>query len=210
MIPGGEAHVRTHAAELRRFFRQQQAVTLPEGATTIDRFSQERWNPELAIIYYSLAVKTIGAFAREVADRYGVTADPSELREFLRPYARISAEATNATTAQQLQSVLESGDDIREGAEHVFDVAAESRSFAIAAGKVTTEANLGRAYAGQKGGAKVKRWITTSGKPRPNHARLHGEETEIRGTFSNGAQWPGDPILQVKDRAMCACIVEVE
>ncbi len=208
MIPGGEAHARRHERELRAFFALQRSAVLPEGSVTIDRFDLERWNRELGQIVYGLAHRTNGAFAREIADRYGVQVNVDDLRDFLRPYARITAEATNATTADGIRKALEAEEDTRLGVEHVFAIAMTSRAVEIAASKVTTEANLGRSFGAQEGGETEKHWVTTSGRPRASHAQMNGESTGIREPFSNGAQWPGDPILEVGERANCSCMVD--
>jgi hypothetical protein len=210
VIPGSESHVNRHRRTLAEFFKLQRSVILPEGSTTIDRFSMERWNRELSVIVATLAIPTARAFGREIAERYRVTIDVADLDAFLRPYARITAENTNQTTADALEEALASDEDTRTAAEHVFTVAIASRALSIAQSKVTTEANLGRDYAATVADVKEKRWVVTSNNPRSSHARLNGETVRMSETFSNGGKWPGDPSLPVDERAGCSCLVEFD
>lgn len=207
MIPGSESHVARHRRELQKFFAHQRSVVLPNGSTAIGEFSKHRWDHELQVVVLSLALPTIQAFADEIAHRYQVTVNAEDLAPFLRPYSKITAEATNQTTLDQLAKAAAS-DTPRAGAEHVFDVAEGSRSAAMADSKVTTEANLGREFAAKTADVREKRWVVTSGNPRPSHAAMNGETTPMFETFSNGAQWPGDPSLDIGDRAGCSCMVD--
>ena len=200
MIPGSEAHVLRHQRELARFFAAQR-----DGIGGGDP-SSARWNDELEGIVHGLAIRTVQAFAREIADRFGVTVDARDLEPFLRPYSRISAEAINATTRDNLDTARESDDPT--AVDHLWTVAIGARALQIAQGKVTTEANLGRDFAAKEGGARTKRWVVTSRNPRSSHAQMSGEEVPISETFSNGAEWPGDPSLAVEERANCGCMVD--
>lgn len=207
MIPGSEAHVARHRRELRKFFTLQRSVVLTPGSTAIGEFSLERWNRELQVVLFTLAVPTIQAFADEIARRYRVKVDATDLAPFLRPYTRITAEATNRTTLEQLAKATRA-DDMVAAAGHVFDVAEGSRAAQMAESKVTTEANLGREFAAKAADVREKRWVVTSGNPRPSHASMNGETTPMFEAFSNGAQWPGDPSLSMDERAGCGCMVE--
>ena len=207
MIPGSESHVARHRRELRRFFALQRSVVLPAGSTAIGEFSKPRWDHELQVVVLALAVPTIQAFADEIARRYQVTVNAEDLAPFLRPYSRITAEAANQTTLDQLAKAAAS-DDPRAGAEHVFDVAEGSRADGMAGSKVTTEANLGREFAAGEAGVREKRWVVTSGNPRASHAVMNGETTPMYEAFSNGAQFPGDPALTIDDRANCGCMID--
>ena len=191
-----------HRKGLATFFAHQRGVVLPAG-----KFDTARWDRELRIVVLGLAVPTIAAFAKEIADRYGVKVDVAQLKPFLDPYARITAEAANAHTRERLREAAKT-DDPKAAAEHVFEVAIGSRALAMAESKVTTEANLGRDYAAKESDVTEKRWVVTSGRPRTEHASINGETVGLGETFSNGAEWPGDPSLTVDQRANCSCIVD--
>ena len=207
MIPGSEAHVARHRRELRKFFALQRSVVMPAGSSAIGDFSPDRWNHELQVVLFTLAVPTIQAFANEIARRFQVSVNAEDLAPFLRPFTRITAEATNATTLEQLGKASLT-EDVAAAAHHVFDVAEQSRAAQMADSKVTTEANLGREFAAKEADVREKRWVVTSGNPRPSHASMNGETTLMRETFSNGAQWPGDPSLTMDERAGCSCMVD--
>ena len=55
----------------------------------------------------------------------------------------------------------------------------------------------------------TKTWVVTSDNPRPSHAAMNGETVDIEGTFSNGADWPGDPMAGVDEVAGCHCVVDI-
>lgn len=55
----------------------------------------------------------------------------------------------------------------------------------------------------------VKTWRVTSGNPRPEHADMDGETVAIDAEFSNGLNWPGDPVMGPDEVAGCQCTVDV-
>ena len=57
--------------------------------------------------------------------------------------------------------------------------------------------------------AATKTWLVTSSNPRAEHAAMHGETVPIDDLFSNGAKWPGDPVLGAEGVAHCNCDVEI-
>ena len=61
----------------------------------------------------------------------------------------------------------------------------------------------------QNGSESTKTWVVNSGNPRSEHADMDGETVPVRDTFSNGADWPGDPVLGAEGVANCQCSVEV-
>lgn len=54
-----------------------------------------------------------------------------------------------------------------------------------------------------------KRWVVTSKNPRASHAHMHGQTVAAGGTFSNGAQFPGDLALPAGERVKCQCLLEL-
>lgn len=194
MIPGANSHVERHRRAFAEVFRQQRDSGL---------FVPEEWDDIFADVYRSQAARTVQTFGMEVAGRFGTVIDMAFVQNYLDEYARISAEATNATTAEALAAAE---DD--EQVANVWAVAVGSRALQIAVSKVTSEANFGRHEAASQAGVRVKRWVVTSNNPRASHARMNGQTAEIGEAFSNGAQWPGDPTLSLDDRAGCSCMVE--
>jgi hypothetical protein len=193
VIPGARSHVERHRRALADFFRTQRDASL----TGID---PDEWNDLLAEVYAREATRTATVFGREVARRFGETFDPAFIENYIAEYARISAESTNETTAEHLR---ESDDP-----SAVWALAIGTRAGQIAISKVTTEANFGRGEAARQAGRRAKRWVVTSNNPRSTHAMLNGESVAIGATFSNGAKWPGDPMLPLDERANCSCLLE--
>lgn len=54
-----------------------------------------------------------------------------------------------------------------------------------------------------------KAWVVNSKNPRPEHARMNGQEVPVGEKFSNGADWPGDPALGAGGVSNCECTVDV-
>jgi hypothetical protein len=194
VIPGSNSHVERHRAAFAAVFREQRDSGL---------FVPEEWDDIFADVYRRQAERTVEAFGDEVAKRFGTAIDMAFVQNYLTEYARISAESTNATTAESLAAAE---DD--EQTAHVWEVAIGSRALQIAVSKVTSEANFGRNEAASQAGVRMKRWVVTSRNPRATHARMNGQTAEIGEPFSNGAMWPGDVSLSLDERAGCSCLVE--
>jgi len=203
---------------LERFFRRQRQVILSRlGAKDDDWWDEERWDSELSDDLYRVAVTTATQLGQDTAAQLGF--DPADYDEartmaFLRSVADSRASWINQATKSQIQDVLDAadfGEDDGPTIGSVFDVAEGQRSgagassfTAFVAGFAVTEAT--RQLAGP---SATKTWLTNSGNPRPDHAAMDGETVAINDTFSNGANWPGDPELGAEGVANCQCTVEI-
>jgi hypothetical protein len=199
VIPGAQSHVERHRRAFAAYFREQ-----------IDRltpYDVDEWNDLLAGIVSAQAFRTVEAFALEVTLRFGTTFDASRVENWIAEYARISAEATNQTTLDELAAAAAS-DEPELATEGVWSKAIRVRAVAMAVSKVTTEGNFGREEAGRQSGVRTKRWVVTSVRPRSSHAAMNGETVDMGDTFSNGAKWPGDPSLSIEERAGCSCLLD--
>jgi len=203
-----------------RFFRRQAAaVRSAVGAKSPDYWDEERWNTELANDLYALAVRVATEVGRQAAAGLGF--DPGDYSErrtfaFLRAVSEARARWVNATTLRQLEAALAAADDSDDAAapdpvRHVFEVADNARAStsgralaAAVAGFAVTEA------AQQLRPEATKTWETSGADPRPEHAAMDGETVPIKDLFSNGANWPGDPVLGAEGVANCECGVTVE
>ena len=206
-------------AALRRsmeafFARQRDAVLSAMGAKADGWWDAERWDRELAadLLVHALGISKSAAL--RVLDSLGLDAssyDVGSTEEFLRAVAESRAGAINAVTRDQLEAIR--AGDGPEGVDdpgHVFDVARESRAASVATTFATTLAAFGVTEAAkQQGGSATKTWLVTSSDPRASHARMNGETVGVREKFSNGANWPGDPVLGAEGVANCKCDVEV-
>lgn len=199
---------------LRGFFeRQRRSVLSALGAKAPGWWDAKRWNDELAASLLALGLFTSKAAAAAALRAGG--ADPDDYDEgrteaFLQDVAASRAEGINATTRDQVKAVLAGdGPEDADGPGHVFDVAAASRAAGIATALTTTFSAFGTTEAARQSGGGRKTWIVTSSNPRPEHAAMDGETADVDGLFSNGAKWPGDPVLGVDGVAGCTCDVEV-
>lgn len=199
---------------LQRFFRRQRDVVLKAlDKKSPEWWDEERWDKELTDDLLALGVTLSSATAHDVLRRVGV--DPDLYDEgatvaFLRAVARSRAGAINSTTRDQVSAVLNgSGPEGVTDPGHVFDVATSSRAEAAGLTLATTFATFGTVEAGKQSGAGSKQWLVTSSNPRPEHAAMSGETVPIGEKFSNGADWPGDPVLGADGVANCSCVIQI-
>jgi hypothetical protein len=207
-----------HAAKaeevLQAFFaRQRKSVLSALGSKAPDWWDGERWDRELADDLLALGLKVSTDVAVGVVQQLGFDDDAYDADRtvaFLREVAKSRAGMINSTTRDQVQAILDGdGPDDADSPAHVFDVAKESRASEAAVTLATTFATFGTVEAGRQTGAAQKTWVVTSANPRPEHAAMDGETVGIDDMFSNGAKWPGDPVLGADGVAGCTCDVEV-
>lgn len=206
-------HVRAAAQVLAKFFARQRDVVMSRlGAkAAAEWWDEDRWNDELTVDLFKLAATTATELGREQAKALGF--EPGDYDEdrtlaFLQSVAKSRAEAINSATLAQLEETL-GGDEPDPG--HVFDQAIENRTDTGSTALVTALAGFAVMEAGKQlvGSRAEKTWLVTSGNPRPEHALMDGETVPIEDNFSNGAKWPGDPVLGADGVAGCSCEVEV-
>lgn len=99
------------------------------------------------------------------------------------------------------------GESFLDPARNVFAVAIAARALQIATSRATAVGQFSRHEGASQAGARTKTWVG-SGSPASRHADVDGETVAIGDTFSNGAQWPGDPALGVDQTAGCLCSLD--
>lgn len=208
------------ATALGKFFkRQREAVLSRLGSKAPGWWDQERWDKELSDDLYRVAMNVTGQVAADVLAATGLATDAydaSRTEKFLRAVADSRAGKINSTTFDQIQAALddpgedEDGNPARSPAK-VFDEAEEGgRGAAIAVTLLTTFAGFATMETAKQNSAEsTKTWVVNSGNPRSEHADMDGETVAVREKFSNGADWPGDPVLGAEGVANCQCSVEV-
>jgi hypothetical protein len=142
--------------------------------------------------------------------------DVPRMNNFLQSVASTRAKWINSTTQQQLQASIEELDDPATQApaavRSVFDEAITVRAAASAITYANTLSNLTTNEVGHQfadTATITKTWVVTSDKPRPEHEAMDGETVGIDDSFSNGANWPGDPVLGADGVAGCTCVVDI-
>ena len=196
------------------FRRQRAAVTAALGAKAADAWwDTDRWNRELGDDLFRLALLTATKIGKDTAAALGF--DPDDYDEtrtlaFLRAVADSRAAAVNGATMNEIQAVLDDPDGERT-VDQVFDAAENQRSGAAAAALVTMFSAFATAETGKQlgGGKAVKVWRVNSKDPRAEHAQMNGQSVPVDEKFSNGAEWPGDPVLGADGVAGCRCSVEL-
>ncbi|OAZ40942.1 hypothetical protein A9Z40_03095 [Microbacterium arborescens] len=196
------------------FERQRKSVLSKLGAKSASWWDADRWNAELTADLLALALNTTPAVAKAALAQVGLDEDAydvSRTEAFLALVAKSRAGAINSTTRDQVEAILEGrGPEGVTDPGHVFEVAQSSRASTIAATFVTTLAAFATVEAAKQiSTGSTKTWLVASSNPRPEHAAMNGETVPIDTSFSNGAKWPGDPVLGADGVAGCTCVVEV-
>jgi HK97 family phage portal protein len=191
-----------HEALFRRHFdRQRKALTvkaLPDA---------DRWDRELTADLYVLATQVARRNGRLAAQQIKGVYDEARTLAWLLENSRITAENVNRVTFEALEAA-EDGDAVAD----VFDTASGSRSEQLGLGRATLLIGFARTEAAKHsqdadGRQRTKTWVVTSKNSR--HPSLNGETVPVGESFSNGAQWPGDPTLGADDVAHCQCLVDL-
>lgn len=199
---------------MQRFFKRQRAAVLSRlGEKDSEWWDEERWDGELADDLYGLFPDMTQAAAVDMLERAGFSPDDfnrEQTLNFLKAVAERRAAWINETTRDQIEAILAGeGPEGVTSAAHVFDVAESARAEQIAVTIAGTLAAFATFEAGKQTGASTKTWVTMSTSPRPAHAAMNGETVGIEDKFSNGANWPGDPVLGADGVSGCQCEVEV-
>lgn len=198
---------------LERFFeRQQSSVLSALGSKSLTWWDEDRWDRELSDDLLALALTVSASAAMQMLADAGISAGYDEARtvKFLTAVAESRAGAINAATRSQVSDILAGrGPAGVTDPAHVFDVARTSRAKTAGVTLATTFVTFATVEAGKQTGAARKTWLVMSGNPRPEHAAMNGETVGIDSSFSNGANWPGDPVLGADGVAGCSCEVEV-
>lgn len=208
--PDFEADV--SAVLVSHFERQRAAVMSALGAKGAPAWwDGPRWDAELSADLEEVALSASEWVAlrslRDAGIDEGVYSVP-RTRKFLAAVAASRAGAVNAATLSALEEAIL---DPAGSPAAVFDAAVEGRSGTGATAFITTVSAFAMTEAASQAapGRALKTWVVTSGNPRSEHASMNGETVPVDETFSNGANWPGDPVLGAEGVANCLCGVEI-
>lgn len=201
-------------ALFENFFKRQKAVVLSAIGAGGAWWDAKRWNEELAADLFQLALSMSSALGAKQAEALGfdpTSYDVDRTVEFLKAVSASRAEWVNEATLEQLEAVMaDESEDAPEPAS-VFEAAAAQRSGSAGRALAATVGAFALTEAGRQlaRDRTVKTWRTTSTDPRKSHARMDGETVPIDSKFSNGLDWPGDPVKGPDEVAGCECTVDV-
>lgn len=212
--PANPNHAEKAAEVLRSFFERQRKSVMSElGSKDPEWWDGERWDRELGQDLLALALALTVDTAASIIERLGLPDDAYDVERttaFLAAVAKSRAGMINATTRGQIAAILAGdGPEGADSAAHAFDVAESSRAGEAGLTLATTLATFATVETGRQNGAGEKTWLVTSSRPRSEHAAMNGESVGIDDVFSNGARWPGDPVLGADGVAGCMCSVEI-
>lgn len=196
------------------FTRQKSAVLSAIGAGGA-WWDADRWNDELSADLLDLAKSLSSDLGTKQAEALGFDAtsyDVDRTLAFLKSVAASRAEWVNSATREKLAAAVDDEDDEEgTGPASVFDEAIGQRSGSAGMALATTVGAFALTEAARQlaRDRTVKTWRVTSGNPRPEHADMDGETVAIDAEFSNGLNWPGDPVMGPDEVAGCQCTVDV-
>lgn len=204
---------------LKAFYKRQGASVLSKLGAKADEewWDEARWNSELAADLFKLGVAIAARVGSKTAQELGFEPgvyDPDRTVKFLQAVSESRAGAINGATKAALDEALLNADDEEAPTPaDVFKNAEETRSLAGAAALVTVFSAFATTEAAKQVSTSdrqaTKTWVVTSNNPRKEHAALNGETVPVDEKFSNGADWPGDPVLGADGVAGCLCSVTV-
>lgn len=196
--------------DLTDYFARVKRVTLERmGTKEPDWWNQKKWNQELSSVLHPHLLKESAGAARRAAA--GAKLDPdaysvARTEKFLKSVADSRADLVNATVRDHYAEALENETDptlVYEDVEsHAKTTAATLMTFVVGFAAVEVAKQL----VPDKG--PTKSWVA-SGLPNSRHADLDGETVPIDEPFSNGAMWPGDPVLGAEGVSNCGCGVDI-
>jgi HK97 family phage portal protein len=196
------------------FKRQGSAVLSAIGSGSSDWWDGERWDRELTEDINGLALAVSADLGAAQAEALGFDRDGYDVERtaaFLAAVSSSRAEWVNKATRDRLAAVMD--DDSEDSADpaSVFDEAESQRAGAAGDTLLTTVAGFALVEAGKQlaSDRAVKTWRVTSANPRESHMAMDGETVPIDGEFSNGLNWPGDPVNGPDEVAGCQCTVDV-
>lgn len=203
-------------AQLEQAFeRQRRSVISKLGAksksgakaSANQLYSKQRFIKELTEDMRPVASRVAETMAKTVGDW-----DPDNGEDYLDAVVSGFAESVADETYDRLDERLDESapEEVVEEVDDLFDSLTDAMSAVYAASLVLGIGEWARNEAASANDIGSKTWLTTSGNPRSSHAALNGETVGRDETFSNGARWPGDPALDVLERANCECIVDWE
>lgn len=209
-------------ALFERYAKRQKSVVLSKLGTKADEdwWDAERWDKELTDDLYRLALSITNQIGGQVAADLGFSGvyDREVTAKFLLAVASSRAQMINETTRQAVVEALKADSEVEP--TDVFDSLADERGIQASTTLYSTLAAFSAVEAGKQvareatpnGSAparSTKTWVVNSGNPRTSHSMMDGETVGIEEKFSNGASWPGDPVLGADGVAGCMCSVEV-
>lgn len=188
-------HERAVQNELERFFDRQRDDVASRIAAGV-AVNLAAWDGRLTDVLFDRSKDAAADYAVRVAAALDPRAriDPDLLDAWIDEYAANAASDINQSTQ-----------DAVDAADEPLTVFAALPAATYATGLVTSTSNFGAQDGAKAGGATSKGWMTTSAKPRPDHAAMSGASVPMDSRFSNGMRWPGDPAGGAEQVANCKC-----
>jgi len=212
-----ERHEQKWRGGLMRHYRRQEAAImsrLPEEPGKADIggvwWDEGRWDRELYEDVLPLNILTAETWAGIVVGALEADIDEDVMNQRMRPWlekhSEVQAAYINAAMRDQLEVALRDPEP-RDAVKALFEQALTAWTARQAMSAVTTAQNFGAMEGAKASGVGQKTWQVNSSNPRDEHLAMNGETVDIRGRFSNGLLWPGDPAGSAEQNANCQCSV---
>jgi hypothetical protein len=200
--------------DIKKVLRRQQAAVKSALAAKADAWwDTKKWDKELSDTLHPHMLALSAGVAREAAEAKSLNPDDYSVgrtTNFLKSVADSRASRINVGTHDRVAEAITSG-DVEASIDQVFADEIETHA-PLAALTLTTMlaawamTEMARQLVPDK--RPQKTWVS-SGLQNSRHEDLNGETVPIDQPFSNGAQWPGDPVLGAEGAANCGCAVEI-
>lgn len=204
-------------AVLDKFFKRQANSILPKIGAGGDWWNADRWNKELAEdlrpVVEEIATRHGESVARTIGTEYVAAATVN----YLKKLAEARAELINNQTRDKLQETIdeaEEDEDIPESLREIMEKRSSLDAPLLGGMIAKTVAGWGAEEASRQAteqGSRrkvYKQWVAGP-NARTSHLLMDGETVPIDETFSNGADWPGDDILDPDESCGCNCTTRV-
>lgn len=178
-----------------------------------DWWDVQRWDDELSADLYGTLSTIMTDVGRGTTAGFGyppASFNDGAVENFLRAIANRLGTDINSQTFAKLETALKAAAPM-VAAHALFAYLRDHDAPAHGEGLAAQSAGIGSTEAARQfGGDSARKVWHTGPNPRPSHARMNGETVGIDDSFSNGAAWPGDSVLDADERAGCNCWIEVE
>ncbi len=216
----GGLETRMSGAISKYFFEQRRAALsaldkLGAEGFKLDWEEQDKKLKDKASKYLYLSVKDGVDFGRMVLGKKSLSDDQldAQIRSFL-VIRTDKITMINNTIRKQLKNVLDEGikagetiAQIADGFRDIYNMAS-SRSLMIARTETVGALNGGSQLYYESEGVQKKEWLTARDENvRASHQAVDGQVVSVKGSFSNGLDYPGDQKGDAGETINCRCTI---
>lgn len=155
--------------------------------------------------------------AKEIAGSDWEFNDSAEINSWLDKKTEVFAKQINETTFKKLEDEFteslaegETRQQLTNRIQNTYSDISKARAATIARTEVHGVTQYGTMEGYKQAGMPIKIWVWapgTQGGVRDEHQAIDGEETDLKASFSNGLEFPGDPNGGAAEVVNCQCFI---